>query len=764
MTDLIEQIAAISGQKKLYPAPDRDGGDRVGAVMAFKENHPKYALDKAGNIIGLNLARTGLDDEKWQQILALPGLAGHLRALNLNENKLTTFPFPEDAGLRKLESLYLAENRIKDFALPPGMERLTDLELEDNPLESPPPDVVALGKVSILRWLKDEDKKPVLEAKVMFIGDSNYGKTHLIEMLRFQKIRKEANITTTHGIKRSRMEDAPSEKGPVRLNVWDLGGQRFMRSTHQFFFTERTLYVLVTVARRERKDLNHWLQLVHEIGDDAPVLVVINKTDLDEHDIDREALRRAYPNIRGFVRTAVYDSREKGVIALDTIRDLQNAIHRIVSDEEEMPGVFVGQRPEWFTVKNELETMKEDYISYEAYRKLEHIKNLPEDEQRLNLKQLASLGTVVSFVDDPRLADTHVINPQWIMDGVYKLINDPDVKDKRRGEFSFADLKRLLPPKRYPAEKYAFLVDLMQKFKLCYPVRGRTDTFLLPDLFADIEPAGVWPEENQGLRFRFNYGNFPPDLFMAQFIVERYADIVDQKRWRSGVVVSNGRCEAIVRRAFSDEHIEIEVTGPEKQRRGYLQELIGVFRDLHRPFENLQVIREVPYKHTWLNFDHLLKYEENKREYFHPELETDIPVPQVLDGYAQPGDRGRLGEQLDRIEKKLDKVSDDTDFLKQLGEHQASVLQQLNDDKEKRDALFSTLEKGLDEFARKLPAGDPALPKVRAFHTEPDVKTKIKLGLNLLFFAVETEVAWNMKDVFRQIAQDMKNGHIFTKP
>lgn len=760
MTELIKQIENIL-RLKLHPAPVRDG-DPLAAVMPFKEKYPKYALDKAGNLIGLNLAKTGLTDEKWQKILDLPGLSAHLRALNLNENGLTAFPFPEGTGLRKLEILHLAENKLTEFALPDGMDALTDLELEENPLKSPPPDVVALGKSEILKWLKDTGKRPVLEAKVMFIGDSNYGKTHLIEMLLHQKITRK--ITTTHGIERCRMEDALSKEGPIRLNVWDLGGQRFMRSTHQFFFTERTLYVLVTVARRERKDLNHWLQLVHEIGDDAPVLVVINKTDLDEHDIDREALRREYPNIRDFVRTAVYDNPEKGVVALDTIQKLQSRIHEIVADKKEMPSVFVEQRPEWFIVKKELESMKEEYISFEAYRRIKHIESLSEEEKYLNLKQLASLGTVVSFVDDPRLADTHVINPQWIMDGVYTLINDAEVKDKRRGEFSFADLKRLLPLKRYPAEKYPFLVELMEKFKLCYPVRGRKDTFLLPDLFSDIEPAGVWPEEDKGLQFRFNYGNFPPDLFMAQFIVERYADIVDEKRWRSGVVVSDRRCKAIVRRAFSNEYIEIEVVGPEKQRRGYLHELLGVFRELHRPFENLKVTREIPFESVWLNYDHLLKYEERKQLYFHPELDKEIPVSEVLDGYAQPEERGKLDEQLDRIEKKLDMVAEDTDFLKKLGKHQTAILQQLNDDEKARNTLFSTIQKGLDELSRKLPADDPLLPKVRKFKTEPDVKTKIKLGLNLLLFAVETEVAWDMKDVFRQIVRDMKNGHIFTKP
>ncbi|MFN0035586.1 MAG: COR domain-containing protein [Saprospiraceae bacterium] len=768
MPELVQQIEAILDPKrklKLRLAPDHDAtpSGALPPVMRVLDKQPQYALDSAGNITGLNLASTGLTDKKWQDILdLLPGSGAHLTALHLGENGLTAFPFPEGDGLRKLERLNLAENKLKEFLLPKGMDGLTDLELEENPLESPPPDVVALGKAEILKWLRDEGKKPVREAKVMFIGDSNYGKTHLIEMLLHKAITRK--IDTTHGIERCQMEDAPSDQGPIRLNVWDLGGQQFMRSTHQFFFTERTLYVLVTVARRERKDLNHWLQLVHEIGGDAPVLVVINKTDGDEHDIDREPLQREYPNIKGFVRTAVFDNSEKGVVALDTIQELQSKIHKIVADKKEMPSVFVEQRPEWFTVKEELEKMKGDYISYEKYCQLEHIKSLPDDEKRLNLKQLASLGTVVSFVDDPRLDHTHVINPQWIMDGVYNLINDAEVKDKRRGEFSFADLKRLLPIDRYPSDKYSFLVELMEKFKLCYPLRTHKNTFLLPDLFSDIEPAGVWPEQNKGLQLRFNYDSFPPALFMAQFIVERYADIVDEKRWRNGVVVRHGRCEAIVRHTISKEHIEIEVIGPEKQRRGYLHELLGVFRELHRPFENLEVAREIPFENVWLNYDDLLTLEADEKPYYHPKLKKDIPVSEVLDGYARPEEKDKQGDQLDRIERKLGAVAEDTAYLKKLGIDQLGLLQKLSDDDPARETLFANIQKGLDELSLKLPANDPILSEAKKFKTEPEVKQKIKLAFHLLFLTLETEINWDMKEVFRQIVQDIKEGHIFTKP
>ena len=621
----IENILNIT----LRPAPSFP--TPLDGLMAFKENHSKYLLDEQGQLIGLNLAATELDDERWQKIADL-----------LEQDSV------------QLCALNLCENNIKNIPLP-GIAALSVLDLDDNPLLNKiPPDVVKSGNTAILNWLKDTGKRPILEAKVMFIGDSNYGKTHLISMLKNGSVAP--GITTTHGIERCRICDAESPAGNIRLNVWDLGGQQFMRSTHQLFFTERTLYVLVTEARRERNELNHWLNLVHELAADAPVLVVINKIDLDDHDIDREPLRRDYPNIKGFVRTACFDSQPggpvHGIIALDTIKELEQEIHRIVSDRKLMPSVFAEQRQEWFTVKDALEDMEEDYISYEDYQRRPHIRELPAEEQKQNLKQLAWLGTVVSFIDDHRLNDTHVINPQWLLDGIYRFINDAEIK-KRQGEFSVTDFARLLDVQRYPEQRYNFFVELMKKFRLCYPLRCKENTWLLPDLFADIEPKNVWPETDT-MRFRLSYSNFPPDLFITQFIVESYQNIVDEKRWRSGVVIQDkiGGCPTIVRRSFRHDRIEIEVAGPKNMRRSSLHLLLSVFDNLHQPYEpSLKAAREIPYKNVWLNYDHLLKFEQNDKPYFHPELEEDIPVSEVLDGYGRPG---KDDEQLDRIESKID--------------------------------------------------------------------------------------------------------------
>ena len=44
-------------------------------------------------------------------------------------------------------------------------------------------------------------------------------------------------------------------------------------------------YMYFTLAGFERKELNHWLQLASQLGNKAPVLVVINKIDLDPQDL-----------------------------------------------------------------------------------------------------------------------------------------------------------------------------------------------------------------------------------------------------------------------------------------------------------------------------------------------------------------------------------------------------------------------------------------------------------------------------------------------
>lgn len=670
---LPKQIVELSNLRKLdiennrlRHLPEQIGKLNNLTRLSLRRNHLSILPEQIVRLS--NLEELVLSENKLNRLPNHFGQLSNLRTLYLSDNKLTNLP--EQIGLlSNLNTLYLNRNLLNSLPEKIGLlDELEDLHVNGNRLNNLPEQIGHLAKLrildlkgnqfevgeevwklsvkeriqEILKWQKAKVAQkliPIHEAKVIFIGESNYGKTHLIEMLRKGEIGRK--ITTTHGIERSQLP-IPYKGEAIRLNIWDLGGQEFMRNTHQFFFSERTLYVLVTLARRERREMNYWLKLANQLGNNAPVLVVINKIDLDDHDIDRKSLQRDYPNIAGFVRTCVKNDgcfKDK-----NTIQALFENISDIVTNKEIMPSVFEKRRREWFTVKEGLEKLKEDFISYERYEQLDHIKDLPADERKRNLKLLSILGTVVSYVDDPRLMDTHVINPQWIMDGVYAIINDPKIKEENKGKFHIRELRRVLLRERFPERKHYFLVELMNKFNLCYEAKGERNTFYIPDLFDDIEPNMKDWNSDMALRFRYNYDDFSPDSFMTQFIVEKHKDIIGEYRWRSGVFISNSSCKAKVYQAYSKNYIHVEVLGKPVDRRRYLYSIQEIFRELHRPFPSIAIEEEVPYKDFWLSYEDLKSFEESQERFFHPKLKEIIPVKQILNGYSNPDRKGALSK------------------------------------------------------------------------------------------------------------------------
>ncbi|MBN1639581.1 MAG: hypothetical protein JW866_11470, partial [Ignavibacteriales bacterium] len=83
-----------------------------------------------------------------------------------------------------------------------------------------------------------------------------------------------------------------------RIHFWDFGGQEIMHASHQFFLSERSLYILVLDSRTDSKK-DHWLKHIEKFGCDSPLIVVMNKIDANpNYNIEQKRINESFPHIK----------------------------------------------------------------------------------------------------------------------------------------------------------------------------------------------------------------------------------------------------------------------------------------------------------------------------------------------------------------------------------------------------------------------------------------------------------------------------------
>ena len=394
-----------------------------------------------------------------------------------------------------------------------------------------------------------EEKRPLNEGKLILVGRGEVGKTSLVRRLVDNEFR--GDESKTQGINITNWSlDLPPET--FRLNIWDFGGQEIMHATHQFFLTERSLYLLVLNGREGGEDLDseYWLKHIESFGGDSPVLIVQNKIAQHPFELNYRGLQARYPQIRGFVKTDCQHA-----IGID---ELRNAIEKVVVA---MPEIRMQFPLDWFTVKERLEFMEDEYMGYEAFRKLCHEEGIEGDSDQNTLRWvLHCLGIALNYRDDSRLRDTSVLKPEWVTQGIYQILNAQQLAE-RQGELHLNDLQQLLAVSRYPSQKHLFLLELMRKFSLCFPFPDEPDRYLIPELLGKEEPeeTTAFPPRDC-LNFEYHYGILPEGL-IPRFIARSHTLSHGQQRWRSGVILAHEDCKALVTAQPADRRVIVRVKG-----------------------------------------------------------------------------------------------------------------------------------------------------------------------------------------------------------
>ncbi|HKP72897.1 MAG TPA: COR domain-containing protein, partial [Pyrinomonadaceae bacterium] len=299
----------------------------------------------------------------------------------------------------------------------------------------------------------------------------------------------------------------------------------------------------------------------------------------------------------------------------------------------------------WFSIKDRLAGMKKNYLSFDDYRK-ECAKLGEEDPQAQESLAfyLHSLGIALNYKDDARLKDTHVLNPHWVTNGIYKILNANRL-EKQKGVIRLSNLPGILDKKQYPAEMHGFLLNLMKKFELCFSLPGKEDDYLIPELLDKQEPKEARAfDPAECLNFQYHYPVLPEGL-LPRFIVRTHVLSDDTRRWRTGVILKLEDNLALVKADAQERRVFINIKGVIAGRRRLLSIIRANFDRIHADIRKLQPTEIVPLPGqpgAHVHYKHLLTWEESGKKKFEMVVDenvTEIDVDALLNGVEVKGER-----------------------------------------------------------------------------------------------------------------------------
>ncbi|MBP0021305.1 MAG: GTPase, partial [Cyanobacteria bacterium SBLK] len=499
-------------------------------------------------------------------------------------NQLTTVP----ESITKLVNLTQLDLRSNQLTTVPEsitkLVNLTLLYLDDNPLEDPPLEIAKKGIIAIREFFQhqEEEHDRLYEAKLLIVGEAGAGKTTLSEKICDSNYQlKEEDSTKGIEVKTWSFTMANGEE--FRVNIWDFGGQEIYHATHQFFLTKRSLYLLVTDTRKEDTDFFYWLNVVELLSDNSPIFIVQNEKQDRHREINARILRGQFKNLKEILPTNLANNR-----------GLENILREIKHQIENLPHVGSRLPKTWTTIRSILEKDTRDYINIDEYFRICDENKITKDSSKLLLSSyLHDLGVFLHFQNDPLLKNKVILKPEWGTTAVYKVLDNPQAI-RNFGKFTRQELKEIWKEAQYNNMRDE-LLQLMIKFKLCYPLPRTEDTYIAPQLLTLNPPEYDW-NDNNNLILRYEY-EFMPKGILTQFIVALHRNIHQKPNkqqcvWRTGVILDKDNTQAEVIEDRDRRTIKIRITG--KYKRDLMTIIIHELEEIHHAFNRLKYKLLIP--------------------------------------------------------------------------------------------------------------------------------------------------------------------------
>jgi internalin A len=282
--------------------------------------------------------------------------------------------------------------------------------------------------------------------------------------------------------------------------------------------------------------------------------------------------------------------------------------------------------------------------------------------QRLLISILHDLGIALNF-DDPAysaLRDINILNPEWVTGGVYALLNNRELKDQQ-GVLAMTQLSDFLDAKRYPERKQHLIIEIMEKFELCFAFEMGGKQYLIPELLPRQQPEPLeWDYSYNELRFEYHYDVLPSSV-ISRFITRLHDQIWQKTYWHTGVILEHDDNRALVKADLEDKKLRIWISGNDKGKRSLLAIVRKELDYIHKSISKIQVTEQVPYWGIVIPYADLLKLEKNGyKTYFIPSIEKEVDVVKLLDGIDADRSKSTVERKIDQLREMAEETKEKT--------------------------------------------------------------------------------------------------------
>ena len=555
LKDFLHDIDVKAGRKTSWDELNSINWEQIEELVTWypvrKDDQPSGCYVTLKRIILIDAT-----DEQIRECISMSG--ENLRILDLSFSPIAEIP----EEIRNLYSLrYLGLSGLHLRTLPDWLPEIAeDFSLDFDWKSGKQKALIYLGNTSvedipdmsifnqpyevITEWFAQRKfgrTQALNEIKVVFLGDGESGKSHILSRL-LNDGGAPVGYTdmSTPGIVIKHKQHMFNGR-EFQVNYWDFGGQEILHSMHRIFLTSRTMYVVVLNARDDThgERAMYWLQNIRSFAPNAPVLLVLNKIDQNpKATVDERYLRARFPMLTQIVHLSALEYDDE---------HFNQEFTAVLLDEIIKTGYLDAQWPaSWFKLKQSLEKMQSHYIVGGSYLELCHEAGVDTNQRNL-LHWFNDLGISFCFNDDEDygLSDHIVLRPDWITNAMYIILFN-QLEGSKNGLVPHRSIFRLLtnayhnahihctlPQAMYSVADVQYILGIMRKFRLSLPYGG--DNEFIPMLCQQSPTIDIhdYEDDDKSLEFHMKF-EYVPDNLLHRLMVERHEELNISNTWRRG--------------------------------------------------------------------------------------------------------------------------------------------------------------------------------------------------------------------------------------